>query len=222
MSLAAKDLGASGVDGVPHSGPADFALRREAGTLRFSGSFEPGVMGEASFDAEPEYAAELRRLGLKPSDATLVHAAVIGLSSTAARELKTDFPEIELESILSGAAFGATPAYARSIRSIFRVSTFDDVLPLAVYGVTVDFARAMSGLLEPPLSARDLASLRMAEVDPAYVSGMLDTLIAKPDAKQVYRLKQLHVTPEGARELAARENRRVSFEELTTTATALS
>lgn len=218
LQVAATDLAPSGIDGIPSHGPAEFALRREAGTLRFRGWFETGVMGEASFEADPDFAAQLRGLGLKPTEAALVHAAVIGLSAASARQLKTDFPEVELESLLRGASFGATPAYARSIRALFRVSTFDEVLPLAVYGVSVDFAREMSGLLEPPLSTRDLASLRMAEIDPAYVSGIIDALNAKPDAKQIYRLKTLQITPEVARELAAREQRRVSFEELSTAA----
>jgi len=222
LTIPAADLAPSGIDRFPSDGPAEFALRREAGTLRFRGWFEAGVMGEVSFEADPDFAAQLRSLGLKPADAALVHAAVIGLSAAHARELKSDFPEIELESLLRGAAFGATPAYARSIRSLLRVSTFDEVLPLAVYGVTVDFARAMCGLLEPPLTARDLASLRMAEIDTAYVAGILDSLSAKPDAKQVYRLKTLAVTPEVARELAAREQRRVSFEELASAATPVS
>ncbi len=221
LPVTAADLAPSGVNGIPSHGPAEFALRREAGTLRFRGWFETGVMGEASFEADPDFATQLRGLGLKPTDAALVHAAVLGLSAASARELKTDFPEVELESLLSGASFGATPAYARSIRSLFSVSRFDEVLPLAVYGVTIDFARAMSGLLEPPLSTRDLASLRMADIDPAYVSAICDALKARPDAKQVYRLKTLQITPEVARDLAAREQRRISFEELTTAAAPL-
>jgi hypothetical protein len=43
-------------------------------------------------------------------------------------------------------------------------------------------------------------------------------LAAKPDARQVHALKRLHITPEAARDLAARARRRVSFDELSTTA----
>jgi hypothetical protein len=220
VRAGSRELADAGLAEVPADGDADFALRRDAGTFKFRGSFRRGALGDASFGADLDFATSMRRIGFKLSDAEVLHCAALGLSADAAREFKADFPKISLESLLSGAAFGATPSYARTMRSLLRVSSFDEIVPLAVYGVTIDFARAMTGLLEAPLSARDLASLRMAEVDTNYVTGLVPALDSKPDARQVYRLKRLGVTPEAAREFAARERRRISCDELSLSAAA--
>jgi hypothetical protein len=215
LRVGPAELAAAGVASEPDESPVEFSLRRPAGTFGFRGSFRPGSLGDAGFEADPEFAPALRKIGLRPSDAEVLHCAAVGLSAQTAREFKADFPKVGLESLLSAASFGATPSYARAMRSMLRVSSFDEVVPLAVYGVTIEFARAMTGLLEAPLSARDLASLRMADVDTNYVAGMLAALNSKPGAPQVHRLKRLGVTLDDARELAARERRRVSFDELT-------
>lgn len=193
--------------------PVQFQLRRDAGVVAFDGVFKNGNgAGQFSFTANPNYAAELRKLGLdlgdldrrgKRSDEdALFQLAVVDLSPAYIRAMRAEGFDESLDDYMGMRAVGVTTAYIRDLRAMgLKSLSADDVTGLRAVGVTHQYVESMRAIF-PDTPIDDLQGMKAVGVTPAWVQSMRSAGVTI-DAESATGLKAVGVTPEYIREMRA-------------------
>lgn len=157
--------------------PVAFALRRDAGTLAFEGTFRNGRgAGQMTFTPSREYASQVRALGLqleKDDERELFRLAALNLSIAYLREMRTVYPDADLHELFKLKAVGVTSAYLREMEAVgVKIDGSREARKLAATGVSAKFVRDLADAGYRNLSVRDLSRLAATGVDAKFIREM--------------------------------------------------
>lgn len=206
------------------STPVQFALKREAGTIAFEGSYRNGKgAGQFTFAPDRAYISALRTLGVefdlggkrrdRNEDETLFTLALHDVSTAYIRSMQAEGFRVSLEKYLAMRIFDITPAYVREMRSLgFTNLDDDDLIGSKIHKVTPQYVREMRAA-GWDLTLDELQSSGIHGATPAFAAEMkklgydlsFDDLVA-------FRIHK--VTPEFIREIALLGYRNVPADDL--------
>jgi bla regulator protein blaR1 len=181
-----------GVPGLDHH----FELRRDAGTLRFQGSFA-GQRGRGTFTfaANPMFAAAM---GYDTSSLRLLELALADVSLDFVREMK-QLGFAERPSPGAWAHHGVFQ-FVHHLLGIEPPDSFADRLEqFRRIGINPEYARGMKevGLLH--VQPWQLVELRNHGIEPAYVKGLRDSGYRRLFPERIIELHEHGITPEWLR-----------------------
>lgn len=138
------------------STPVQFALKSEAGTVTYDGTFRKGDgAGQFSFTGNPSYFAAVRNLGVDPrlsehrdrddsEEKDLFSLAVHDVSTNFIRSMIAEGYRVDLDDYLSMRIFNVTPELVRELRSLgYKDISSEDLVSTRIHGVTPDYIRQM-------------------------------------------------------------------------------
>ena len=162
------------------STPVQFALRREAGTASFEGTFRNGKgAGHLTFAGNRAFFQTLRGLGVDPDlgerqseEETLFALAIHDVSSAFIRSMQAEGYRVPLGKYVALRIFRVTPEYIREMRSLgFNDLDVDDLLATRIHKVTPDYIRQMRAA-GWDLSMDDLQASRIHGATPEFAAAM--------------------------------------------------
>lgn len=131
---------------------AQFAIRREAGTIAFEGTFRKGNgAGQFTFTGNPQALDAMRASGVEPKlrkrerseDETLYTMTLFDVSTAFVRTMIGEGYRASLDDYVAMRIFDITPEYIREMRSLGFNLTNDDLVASKIHGVTPQYVRQM-------------------------------------------------------------------------------
>jgi hypothetical protein len=133
------------------STPVSFELRRDAGVVRFEGTFRNGDgAGQFDFASNRAYVETLRSLGI---------------------DLKSEEDDEE-SALFRLAMHDVSAAFIREMQSLGYRGPIDTYVRFRIHGVTTDYVRDMASLGFKNLDADDLVRSRIHGATPQYIRDM--------------------------------------------------
>ncbi|HVE71728.1 MAG TPA: hypothetical protein VNI54_10195 [Thermoanaerobaculia bacterium] len=137
--------------------PVHFAMRREAGTVDFEGTFRNGKgAGQFTFAADRTYIDKIKSLGLafdlekrhrrkeRTNEDDLFALALHDVSTAFIKSMMAEGYRVSLEKYLAMRIFNITPEYIREMRSLgFKDIDDDELVASKIHKVTPQFVREM-------------------------------------------------------------------------------
>lgn len=139
------------------STPVQFALRREAGSITYEGTFRNGDgAGQFSFTGNPGYLASIRNLGIDTESSKhtrsgrddeedgLFAMAIHDVSTTFIRSMIAEGYRVDLDQYVAMRIFNVTPELIRELRQLgYDKIDADELTATRIHGVTPDYIRQM-------------------------------------------------------------------------------
>ena len=179
-----------------------FSLRRAAGTIEFTGSFEASKgSGHYTFTPSETFVREMRELGYTDfSDSTLFLYTTTGFTPAWIRELHSMGYRPARKDLDEIAIFRVTPDFVREMASAgFPKLSFHDLVQLRIGNVDADRVREYKALGFTSLSASSVANLGIMQVTPAYIREMADAGYKGLTASQYTNLRIGQISAEDVR-----------------------
>lgn len=194
--------------------PVNFALRAEAGTVNFEGTFKGGFgAGQFSFTPNPSFLENVRALGVstepkksrhrdRDSDERLFHYAVSDVSTAFIRSMQAAGYNVSLDEYVAFRIFRVSPELVRELGALgYSNIDADDLTASQIHGVTPAYIREMNTSGFRNLSLEDLISTRIHRVTPEFAREMKELGFANLDMDDLTSFRIHRVTPEFIREL---------------------
>ncbi|MFD1611206.1 hypothetical protein ACFSCW_05255 [Sphingomonas tabacisoli] len=209
VSVPLADLaGLTGAELYGTGKPVTFVLRRESGTVTFTGRFANGTgQGTLHYAADPAYFARVQALGVR-NDLLRERANVLALPLLDVRSdyiaaMHGEGAFADLSDYLGMRALNARPEVVHELRVLLGAPLrASDVLSVTALGVTPDYVREMSRAL-PGVSARDLTSLKALDVSADYVGTMRAAGARIRSASDAQSFRALGISPEAVKRAIA-------------------
>jgi hypothetical protein len=205
--------------------PVQFALRREAGTIAFDGTFRGGNgAGQFTFTPHRTYAATLRQLGLeldldkhgqkRSEEEELFTLAVLDVSTDFIRSLQAEGYKVTLSKYVEMRIFNVTPEYIREMRSVgYQNLSAQKLIETRIHKATPDYIRKMrADGFNLPLD--EYIAFRIHRVTPEFIAELEKLGYRNIDADDLVAMRIHRVTPEFIRELEAAGYRNVPVSKL--------
>lgn len=162
--------------------PVQFAMRREAGTATFEGTFKKGKgAGQFTFVPDRNYIAAVERLGVKfdldrkhknNEEESLFALAIHDVSTNFIKSMIAEGYRVSLEKYLTMRIFDITPEYIREMRSLgFKDIDDDELVSTRIHKVTPAYVREMRAA-GWDLSLDELQSSRIHGATPQFAAEM--------------------------------------------------
>jgi hypothetical protein len=168
--LTAADLQGSGK-------PVTFTLRREAGTIAFTGRFANGSgQGTLRYEGDPAYWARINAMGVRNDlldrSVNLLALPLLDVRSDYIAALRREGAIAPLSDYVGMRAVGVAPDMVREVRPLIAGGLkAHDLMAFAALGVTSDYARQMRTVFES-VDASELTSMKALGVTADYVATM--------------------------------------------------
>jgi hypothetical protein len=208
--------------------PVQFALRREAGTITFEGTFRHGNgAGQFTFAPDRSYIDKIRALGLeldleKPrrrarertDEEALFTLALHDVSTAFIKSMIAEGYRVSLEKYLTMRIFNITPEYIREMRSLgFNNIDAEELVATKIHKVTPQFVREMRAA-GWDLSLEDLQSSAIHGATPAFAEEMRKLGYANLSHDDLVSFRIHRVTAEFIESLRKLGYRNVSADDL--------
>lgn len=144
-----------------------FTWSREAGTFRFTGSFDRGRgSGRYVFTASEQYLAAMRKYGYQLDPADTPRLAVLDVSTAYVRELQdAGYSKLSLDELTRMRIHRVSAADIREFRALgFDGLSTDMLIRLRIHRVTPDFVRGLTTRGYKGLIPEDLVKMRIHHV----------------------------------------------------------
>jgi hypothetical protein len=203
--------------------PVQFALRREAGTATFEGTFKKGKgAGQFTFVPDRNYIAAVESLGVKfdldrkyrnDEEESLFALAIHDVSTDFIKSMIAEGYRVSLEKYLTMRIFDITPEYIREMRSLgFKDIDDDELVSTRIHKVTPAYVREMRAA-GWDLSLDDLQSSRIHGATPQFAAEMA-RLGYKLDFDDLVAFRIHGVTPEFIAEMERLGYRNINDDDL--------
>jgi hypothetical protein len=189
--------------------PVHFAMRREAGTVDFEGTFKAGLgAGQFAFTANPAYLETVRNLGVsveakktrhlgKPAEERLMMLALNDVSTNYIRSMMAEGYRVSLDEYLSFRIFDVTPELVRELRQLgYRDIPADELVESQIHRVTPAFIRSMASAGFRDLPLKDLKEAGIHGVTPEFINQIRAAGYADLELKRLVEFRIHRVTPE--------------------------
>jgi hypothetical protein len=198
--LTAADLQGSGK-------PVTFTLRREAGTIAFTGRFANGSgQGTLRYEGDPAYWARINAMGVQNDlldrSVNLLALPLLDVRSGYIAALRREGAMSPLSDYVGMRAVNVQPELVREVRPLVagRLKAHD-LMAFAALGVTPDYAREMKAVYAS-VDAGELSSMKALGVKPTDI-GRFKAIGLDVSPRDAGGLKALGVTPDYVAELRA-------------------
>jgi hypothetical protein len=176
--------------------PVRFALRRDAGTISFDGSFRDGEgAGHFTFTPNDSYLATLRSMNVRLDDTE-------------------DRDRTEGEELYRLAMFDVSLDFIRQMHDLGYDAGVHDLVRFRIHGVSPDMVRELRTLGLDHVPAEDLVRMRIHGATPEFIREMANSGYRNLTVETLVRFRIHGVTPEFVREIASLGYRDVAGEEL--------
>jgi beta-lactamase regulating signal transducer with metallopeptidase domain len=200
------------------SGPVQFRLRRDAGTLTFEGVFRNGVgAGTFSFMPDPNFPAELVKRGVgRPTAQQQYQLARHDVGYAFLDELnKQGYAKSDVSELVRAGQHGVHLSYLREMGALgYRLGSLEPLIKLRDHGVTPTYVRELAAQGYKGLSADGLREARDHGVSPEYVRAMRDAGYGSLTMEQLIKARDHGVSPEFVRGLGEAGHRKLPLEQL--------
>jgi len=186
--------------------PVAFALKRDAGTIDFTGTFQNGEgVGRFNFTPNPEFAATLRSLGVNSEepldDEQLFRLAMHGITTAFIRDMQSLGYHENLDTYIRFRIHGVTPEFIRDMNQLGYKPDAEDAVRFRIHGVTPQFVRDMRDAGYSSVPAEELVRFRIHGVSPQFVRDLRDLGYTSLSSDDLVRFRIHGVSPEFVREL---------------------
>jgi hypothetical protein len=178
-------------------GKTRFEYVQDAGRLVCEGSFTFGRgSGTFTFVPDPNYSAELRRLGyMEPDSDQLFTMMMVGVDLDFARAVRNSGLNASTNQLIELRIHGVTVDYIRDMEAAgYRGLSVQNYVDLRIHGVTPEFVRDLKAA-GYDLAAQQVIELRIHGVDTGFLRS-LKTYGLQPRASELVELRIHGVTPE--------------------------
>jgi hypothetical protein len=176
--------------------PVKFALRRDAGTISFDGSFRDGEgAGHFTFTANDSYLGTLRSMNVALDD-------------------EKDRDRTEGEELFRLAMFDVSLDFIRQMHNLGYDVGVRDLVRFRIHGVSPDMVRELRALGLDHVSAEDLVRMRIHAATPEFIRQMADSGYRNLTVESLVRFRIHGVTPEFVRDIASLGYRDIPGEDL--------
>jgi hypothetical protein len=201
--------------------PVTFELRREAGTVKFDGTFRSGRgAGDFTFVPDFTYARKLREMGVafdaeRGGEAErLFQLATMDVSTDFIRSMRDIGYKESLDQYIAFRIFKVDPAYVREMSGLgFRGLSAERLVETKVHGATPEYIRDMRAHGED-LSLEDYIQSRIFQVTPEFANEMKKLGYPNLDHDQMVAFRVHGVTPEFVGELKQLGYKNVTADDL--------
>ncbi|RYZ21949.1 MAG: peptidase M56, BlaR1 [Chitinophagaceae bacterium] len=186
---------------LPRNGQGNFSLKRDAGTMEFTGRFEGEQgMGRYKFTADPSFADFLKEQGIAPgTEEDRMVLFMVNASRAYVGSLKAEgYTAINRNDLVPLAALNVNAEYIRSLKAagLTRVS-LHDLIPLRSLGVDKAYIDDIRKVY-PNVDAGRLITLKAQGIDSKYVEAVRSSKAATAP-KRVARDTGYRVRPDDGR-----------------------
>jgi beta-lactamase regulating signal transducer with metallopeptidase domain len=198
-------------------GPAQFSVRREAGTFTFEGIFRSGVgAGTYTFTPDASFSAELAKRGFEKltfAAQSLLAREDIGFAFLD--ELTAQgYARPSLTQLVRTAQHGVSLGYLREMGRLgYRLGSVEALIAQRDHGVSPQFVRELRGQGLTNLTPDDLIRARDHGVSPEYISALRDLGYSQLSLETLVRARDHGISPEYVRDLR-QLGHRLTLEEL--------
>ena len=182
-----------------------FTWTREAGTFRFSGSFDQGRgSGTYAFAQDQAFVSGMAALGYKNLSADdIVRLAVIDVTTAHVRGLsQVGYPNLSLDDVVRARIHGATAENIKALQDAgIRGQSIDDVIRFRIHKVTPEFIRALATRGYNSVPAEDLVKMRIHKVSPEEMDQLKTLGFGGLSVDALVRFRIHKVTPDYIRSM---------------------
>lgn len=178
-------------------GPARFEFTGDAGRLICEGQFNGnGGSGGFTFQADPQFAQELQRLGYeRPSAQDGLSMLTANVTLDFARKAKEAGISATTRELLDMRIHGITAEYIDGMRSSGYTSlSAKEYVDMRIHGVQPDLVRELKAA-GYDIPAKEVVQMRIHGVNPDYIR-QLKTFGLRPAAAEVVEMRIHGVTPD--------------------------
>lgn len=204
--------------------PVSFSLQREAGTIRFEGTFRNGSGGGGfEFTANPAYLDALRGMGVAVSggrhgggsaDERLLSLAMLDVSTDFIRSMKAIGYDESLDDYIAMRIFHVDPDLVADFQKLGMRPSADQLVASQIHGATPEFIGRMRDLGLGNLHLDDYVAFRIHGVSPDFVKELADLGYRDLDGDDLVAFRIHGVSPEFVRQLAELGYRDLSADDL--------
>ena len=205
--VALADLEGLNATDLNSGRPVTFRLRREAGTITFTGRFRDSKgEGTLRFDGDPAYWSKIAAMGVQNDllsrRVNLLALPLLDVRTDYIAALRREGALAPLSDYVGMRAVNVTPEMAHEVRPLIDGGVkAHDLMSFAALGVTPDYAREMRTAYSS-VTASDLSSMKALGVKPADVA-RFKAIGLEVSPRDAAGLKALGVTPDYVETLRA-------------------
>jgi beta-lactamase regulating signal transducer with metallopeptidase domain len=200
------------------SGPVQFRIRRDAGTLTFEGVFRNGVgAGTFSYTADPTFAAELAKRGFaQPTAREQYQMTRHDVGFAFIDELnKQGYAKATTSELVRAGQHGVQAAYVRDMAAAgYRLGSLEALITLRDHGVTPSYIRELSDLGYKGLPAAEIRRARDHGITPEFVRAMRDAGYTSLTMDELIRARDHGITADYVRGMREAGYGSLSLEQL--------
>jgi hypothetical protein len=192
----AQDIGLQPSDLSSPAHPVHFTMRRDAGTIDFTGTAGDGVgAGHFTFTPSAAYGDALAKRGFdRPSAreqlaATTLDISVAYIDAIAATGVRPS----SYGNLIAFRALGVTPEGIRDLRRQFGNVDEGNVITFTALHITPQYAAEMRAAGVSDLDPHTLVSLRALHVDAAYIKELASAGYSNLTGPELEQLKAMNV-----------------------------
>ena len=170
-----------------------FTWTREAGTFRFSGSFDQGRgNGTYTFAPDQAFISNMGAAGYRNlSTDDIVRLAVIDVTVAHVRGLaQAGYANLPIDDAVRTRIHRVTPELVRDLAGVgYTRVAVDDLVRRAIHGATPANIKALQAAGIRGQSVEDLIRLRIHKVTPEYIKAMRDVGFVTVSEEQLVRMR---------------------------------
>jgi len=204
--------------------PVKFALRRDAGTISFDGSFRDGEgAGHFTFTPNDTYLGTLHSMHIALDDEDrgrtegeeLYRLAMFDVSLDFIRQMHDLGYNVGVRDLVRFRIHGVSPEMVRDLRTLGldHVSA-EELVRMRIHGATPDFVRAIGDSGYRNLTVEELVRFRIHGVSPEFVRDIASLGYSDIAGEELVRMRIHGVTPEFIRDVEGAGYRNVPVEKL--------
>ena len=186
-------------------GPVQFAVRRDAGRLDFTGRMSGGRgAGDFSFTPSGDFLSTMGRLGYgQLSDRDVWRFAMHDVTRTFVTDLQQEAKQrLEIDELIKMRIHGVTPEFIKAMRDLgFKTEGIDDFVKFRIHGVTPEFVKTFADLGYKNLSGEEFVKMRIHGVSAQFVRELSDLGYKNLPIQDMVRMRIHGVTPDYIRKM---------------------
>ena len=189
---------------LPRNQSGNFSLKREAGTMNFTGKFEgDNGMGRYKFEGDDAYVKHMSSQGINLDARDQMTFFFVDVKRSYVTMLKSEgFKSISKNDLIPLAALNVNQPYIREIRSKFKDVTLQNLVTFKALNITDDYIAEIQSAGYKDMSAQQIVTFKAQGIDKDYLAKVKKTSAKKNDdreelsADEVVNLKALDISEE--------------------------
>lgn len=184
---------------------AQFELRRDSGTIYYTGSFGGGAgNGDFRFAPNADFARGIASMGFaEPTVEQLFMMAVHNVEREFIHYIHSQgYRNLTVDNLFSLRIHRVTPEFMQALKDVgYNNVSIGDLISMRIHGADAEYIREVKSLGYDNLSGDDLISMRIHKVTVAFIKEMNSLGYNSLSSDDLVRLKIHRVTPEFVDEL---------------------